>query len=161
EPAFFVPSGSISGVHGLKRAKHFIAKDGSFKSARFKLREHHAPKPGEDRAWSWTENPFIGTPELGGLKIMIMLTSNCDTKDARDGEGSNNEIVETPDGSPSWYAVTDWGASLGKAGGFLKRDRWDWNGYRVQTAKFVHMTPGGAIDWGFRGKHQRDITAGV
>lgn len=161
EPTFFVRSGSVNGVHGLKRASHFISKDGSFESARFKLREHRAKKAVNNQLWSWIDNPFVGTQALGGLKILIMLMSNWDTKDARDGKGSNTEIIEAAEGSSSWYAVTDWGASLGKSGGFLKRGRWDWNGYRAQTARFVRMAADGTLNWGFRGKHGRDITAGV
>src|SRR5262249_16299126 len=37
EPTYFVPSGSISGVSGLKRAKPFVSRDGRFRRARFKL----------------------------------------------------------------------------------------------------------------------------
>ena len=136
EPTYFVSRGSIGGVHDLKRAKNFISKDGSFQSARFKLRQHHATSDADSTYWSWVDNPFVGTHELNGLKILIMMLSNWDAKDARDGEGSNNEIIQ-PAGSPSWYAVTDWGASLGRSGGFFKRARWDWNGYRAQTARFV------------------------
>jgi hypothetical protein len=161
EPTFFVPSGSIAGAHGLKRAKHYISKTGSFQSARFKLHEHRAKAERDDQPWSWVENPFVGIHELAGLKIMIMLMSNWDTKDARDGEGSNNTMIQLDGSSSSWYAVTDWGASLGKYGGFFKRDRWDWNGYRAQTAGFVQLAPDGMIRWGFRGKHDRDITADV
>jgi hypothetical protein len=113
EPTFFVRSGLFNGVHGLKRARHFISKDGSFQSARFKLREHRAKKAVDNQLWSWIDNPFVGTHELSGLKILIMLLSNWDTKDARDREGSNNEIIEPADSPSPWYAVTDWGASLG------------------------------------------------
>jgi hypothetical protein len=158
EPTFFVQSGSINDAHGLKRTKRFISKDGSFHNARLKL--HHKASDGDvdNAAWSWVDNPFVGTSELGGLKILIMLASNWDTKDARDGEGSsNNEIIR----SGGWFAVTDWGASFGKSGGFLKRARWDWNGYRSQTAGFVRLKPDGHLDWGFKGKHGSDITAGI
>jgi len=161
EPTFFVQSGSINETHDLKRAKHFVSKDASFRSARFKLHPHGSQEG--TGTWSWVENPFVGTRELGGLKILIMLTSNWDTKDARDGEnGSNNEIIRigSADSSP-WYAVTDWGASFGKAGGFFGRARWDWNGYRAQTFSFVRLASDGSLDWGFKGKHGRDITVGV
>jgi len=163
EPAFFVRSGSISGVHDLKRAKHFISKDGSFRGASFKLREESTAPDPDKATWSWVDNPFVTSRELGGLKILIMLTSNWDAKDARDGEGSNNKIIQAHsavDSSP-WFAVTDWGASFGKSGGFLKRDRWDWNGYRAQTPNFARITSNGVLDWGFKGKHDGDITAGV
>ena len=156
-PTYFVPSGMIENVHGLKRAKAFVAKDGSFHTARFKLRERHK------RQWSWVENPFQGSRELGGLKIMMMLFSNWDVKDSRDGNGSNTGILEAShrDASGSWFAVTDWGASFGKSGGFFQRDRWDWRGYRDQTAQFATVRPDGSIQWGFRGKRGNDITAGV
>ena len=157
-PTFFVPSGVIGNVRGSKRTKSFLMKDGSFHNARFKLHRHHKIK------WSWVDNPFKGSRELGGLKIMIMLLSNWDTKDARDGEGSNNEVFEEqqPGGSSgSWFAVTDWGASLGKSGGFFRRNRWDWRGYRAQTPRFATLQRDGSIRWGFRGKHGADIVAGV
>jgi hypothetical protein len=157
-PTFFLPSGAIQDVHALKRAKAFVAKDGSFRNARFKLHRKHKEQ------WSWIDNPFAGSREFGGLKIMIMLLSNWDTKDARDGAGSNNAIYEEPHAdrsSASWYAVTDWGASFGKSGGFFQRDRWDWRGYGAQSARFATLQRDGSIRWGFRGKHGEDILAGV
>jgi hypothetical protein len=164
EPTFFVQSGSINDTHGLKRAKHFISKDGSFRDARFKLHNQEAEAGSDNGAWSWVANPFTGSLQLGGLKILSMLASNWDTKDARDGEGeSNTGIVRsasTP-GSRAWYAVTDWGASFGKSGGYFGRDRWNWNGYRAQTSNFVRLTRDGNLEWGFKGKHGRDISTGV
>ncbi len=156
-PTYFIGDGIIEDAHGLKRAKPFLTKTGSFHNARFKLRQRHKIQ------WSWVENPFLGSHELGGLKILMMLLSNWDAKDARDGAGSNNGIFEPSrsDGSSSWFAVTDWGASLGKSGGFFKRERWDWRGYRDQTPHFATLRSDGSIRWGFGGKHSRDITAGV
>jgi len=162
EPTFFVTSGSISGVHDLTRAKHFISRDGSFRSASFKLHQRDASFDGKG-AWSWLDNPFVGSRELGGLKIVVMLASNWDTKDARDGEGSNTAIIRPRSAadSPAWFAVTDWGASFGKSGSFFQRDRWDWVGYRAQTPSFVRLASNGNVEWGFKGKHGPDITAGV
>jgi len=160
EPTFFVESGTIEGVHGLKRAKRFIAKNGAFSKGRFKLRIKGSADDADDKAWSWNDNPFIGSPELGGLKILVMLTSNWDTKDARDGKGNSNTAIIHSDSNVQ-YAVTDWGATFGKYGGFFSRNRWDWGGYRIQTASFVKMSKDGALEWGYKGKHNQDITAGV
>jgi len=157
-PTFFVPRGVIEKADGLKRAKQFLTKDGSFRNARFKLHQQHKSQ------WSWVDSPIRGSRELGGLKIMVMLLSNWDTKDARDGEGSNNRVLEEPHSgtsSASWFAVTDWGASFGKSGGFFQRDRWDWRGYSAQTPRFAALQRDGSIQWGFRGKHRADIVAGV
>jgi hypothetical protein len=106
----------------------------------------------------------VGSRELNGLKIVMMLASNWDAKDSRDGPGeSNNGTVRpvTAATSPAWYAVTDWGASFGRSGGYFRRDRWDWNAYRSQTRDFVRLTGDGSLTWGFKGKHARDITTGV
>jgi hypothetical protein len=164
EPAYFVSAGTIQDVHDLKRAKYFIAKDGSFRGARFQLHLSGSNKDESNKAWSWAENPFVGSRELGGLKILVMLTSNWDTKDARNGEEESNTGMIRPVSDTSfqpWYAVTDWGASLGRAGFFLKRDRWDWEGYRLETANFVRLSTDGKLHWGYKGRHGDDIIGGV
>ena len=38
----------------------------------------------DEHSWAWADNPFIGTKQLAGLKIVNMLLSNWDTKDRRD-----------------------------------------------------------------------------
>jgi hypothetical protein len=163
QPTYFVAGGTIAGVHNLKRAKPFIARDGGFSYARFKLRDHKALAPLDDEGWSWNDNPFVGTKELNGLKILIMLTSNWDAKDSRDGAGSNTAIYAGRESGASsrHYAFNDWGATMGKWGGFFKRDKWDPSGYRDQTKKFARLSTGQIIEWGYRGKHSTDITSGI
>jgi hypothetical protein len=162
EPSYFVAGGVVTGAHDLKRAKPFLAKDGAFAYARFKLRDHKNLAHVDGPTWSWNDNPFVGSHELNGLKIVLMLTSNWDAKDARDGEGSNTAIYSKPGSSEThFYAFDDWGATMGKWGGFFERDKWDPAGYREQTKTFVRLSPGQAIEWGYRGKHEQDITSGV
>ena len=160
EPTFYVDRGSIEGVRGVKRAKRFISKDGSFRGGRFKLHVKGSADDDGSETWSWNENPFVNSRELGGLKILVMLTSNWDTKDARDGKGNSNTRIIHSD-AKARYAVTDWGATFGKYGGFFSRNRWDWGGYRIQTASFVKMSKDGRLKWGFKGKHNQDITGSV
>jgi hypothetical protein len=70
----------------------------------------------EAGTWSWESNPFVGTRELDGLKVLIALLKNWDLKT------SNNKIVlrETPGGSAAKrvYYVSDLGATLGATGSF-------------------------------------------
>ena len=162
-PSYYVAGGAISGVHGLKRAKAFVGRDGSFRFARFKLHDRKIPAPADGEEWSWTENPFIGTPQLNGLKILMMLTSNWDAKDSRDGKGSNTSIYSNSGtgGGERLYAFDDWGATMGKSGGFFTRDKWDPDGYQAQTRSFARLTADGRIEWGYRGKHGHDITSGI
>jgi len=41
--------------------------------------------------WSWTGNPFVGTREFQGLKVMMALINNWDLKDI------NNKILAERD----------------------------------------------------------------
>ena len=160
EPNYFVAGGVITGAHDLRRAKPYIAKDGAFAFARFKLTDHKTLARSDERTWSWDDNPFAGTHELNGLKILMMLTSNWDAKDARDGAGSNTGVYSKPGTNGFYYAFDDWGAGMGKWGGFFERDKWDPDGYREQTKNFVRGSAA-VIQWGYRGKHGNDITSGV
>jgi hypothetical protein len=163
EPSYFVASGTIAGARDLRRAKPFLAKDGTFTYARFKLRDHKMFAHVDGQTWSWNDNPFLGTPQLNGLKILLMLASNWDTKDARDGEGSNTAVYSKPGsaGNQLYYVSDDWGSSMGKWGGFFERDKWNPAGYREQTKDFARSSAGGTIEWGYRGKHGEDITSGI
>jgi hypothetical protein len=163
EPTYFVEHGTIAGAHGLKRAKPYIGKDGRFRNARFKLRDQKKQSYANQYHWSWADNPFRGSHEMNALRILAMLTSNWDTKDARDGEGSNTAVfLHRGDGAPVyWYAVSDWGSTFGSWGGFFKRSRWDAAAYESQTRKFVKGVDGGVVLWGFEGKHGRDVSEGI
>jgi hypothetical protein len=92
-----------------------------------------------------------------------MLASNWDTKDARDGEGSNTAVfLRREPGPPAYfYAFTDWGASLGSWGGFFRRSRWDSAAYERQTSHFVKQGRDGELLWGFTGKRGPEIRAGI
>jgi hypothetical protein len=163
EPTYFVASGVVTGVRGLRRAKGFVSKDGWFRNARFKLRDEHALVYANEFRWSWPANPFLWSHQLNGLKILIMLASNWDTKDARDAKGSNTAVFLEPSARPETYlySFTDWGASFGSWGGFFKRDKWNPAAYARQTRLFVKGVRDGNVAWGFRGKHNQDITRGI
>lgn len=171
ETEYLINRGQILGAHGLKRAGAMIQGDGFFSDGRFQLRSDH-PKFLADHNWTWNSNPFIGTPQLNGLKILVMLLSNWDTKDARDLTGSgpagtadsNLAIFEDSGqtGPRYLYFVSDWGASLGKWGGLPGgRSKWDCKSYAAQTQDFVQGTDNGIVRWGYSGKHSDDITKGI
>ena len=162
QSSYFVRGGTVTGAHGLKRARPFLGKHGEFAYSRFKQHDSKKVTLVEDMDWSWTDNPFVGTHELNGLKIVMMLMSNWDAKDSRDGKGSNTAIYARSGsgGRELQYAFDDWGATLGKWGGFFSRDKWNAEGYSDQTSSFVRID-GDAIRWGYRGKHNADITSGI
>lgn len=161
EPAYFVPSGKIQNVGKLERAKSSIKSDGSFSDARFELhREKGVKKLDDEQSWSWIQNPFLGTKELKGLKVIMMLVSNWDNKDVRDVKrGSNTAIYRTPtgDGVEDRYLITDWGGAMGKWGGFFGREKWDCKGFRGQTKDFIKGVKGNEIEFGYSGQHNSDF----
>jgi hypothetical protein len=158
QPIHFVPRGRIKGASGLKRAKNHIGPDGNFSAARFQLRDPRI-KFLQDKDWTWTFNPFVGTRELNGLKIVMMLTSNWDNKDARDVDrGSNTGILQdSVQGHKRFrYLVTDWGGSMGKWGTVMGRAKWDSEGYASQTPHFIQKVEGGVVKWGYHGQRTSD-----
>jgi hypothetical protein len=151
EPTYFVADGVIGGVHGLQRARKAIDDSGRFRNARFQLRSKE-PKFLRMVDWSWSDNPFLGTPELNGLKILMMLVSNWDDKDSRDSgsRGSNTAIYQ--EGNLLFYFIDDWGGAMGNWGKLLTRSKWDDDGFYRQSTDFLKVGKNG-LQWGYSGQH--------
>ena len=79
EVTHYVPGGRIEGVSGLSRARSCIRDDGTFEDARFELEDRNVRMFFNEHSWSWDDNPFVGTKQLNGLKMVNMLLSNWDT----------------------------------------------------------------------------------
>lgn len=87
-----------------------IPGKGTFSNVRFEARPDDIKRV---EAWKWSRNPFVGTREFQGLKIMMALINNWDIKD------SNNEIlhVRGPQPDELRYIISDLGATFGHASG--------------------------------------------
>ncbi len=166
EVNYFVPSGSIEGATGLQRAGQCISEDSRFRDARFELDEPGVVKHFDEHSWAWNDNPFVGTRELNGLKIVIMLLSNWDNKDVRDvARGSNTAIFEHRigrDALEARYLIIDWGAALGTWGtNVLSRGRWDCQAYAAQNDQFILGVNGDCVVWGYKGQRTGDAVADI
>jgi hypothetical protein len=165
EPSYYVARGSIDDLGRLTRAREFIKADGSFTRARFeRQKEKGVEELKDEQSWSWVKNPFIGTKELNGLKVIVMLVSNWDNKDVRDAKrGSNTVIYRYPlnSGTEDRYMVSDWGGSMGKWGGFLSRGKWDCKGYQEQTRDFVKGIKGEYFVFGYSGQHTDNFSRDI
>lgn len=160
EPSYFVPSGTIRNVAGLDRARKYVAPDGSFTNARFELKDKSVTKLKDEQSWLWDNNPFVGKPELNGLKIVMMLVSNWDSKDQEmAGKGSNTKIFLVPvrGGTEQRYVVSDWGGTMGKWGGVFRRAKWDCGGFADQSKDFIKGVKGGFVEFGYSGQHTASI----
>lgn len=89
----------------MTRGRNAI-RDEKLEGARFK---RHNRGEQQIADWSWDKNPFVGTKELDGLKIMMEIICNVDLK------GSNQHVYTTPEGEQR-YIAADLGSSFGKAG---------------------------------------------
>jgi hypothetical protein len=166
EVTHFVPEGTIEGVTGLTRARDCIDGDCRFRDARFELEDPRVRMLFDEHSWAWDDNPFLGSPELTGLKLVVMLLSNWDTKDRRDvARGSNTAIFEHPIApwrSEARYLITDWGATMGKWGtNIVSRGRWDPDGFETQTAQFVTGVDGPVIRFAYQGQRTADVANDV
>ena len=161
ETNYFMPSGRIEGASMLQRAGEHIGRDGSFRDACFELDEPDVVKHFEEKGWAWNDNPFVGSRELNGLKIVMMLLSNWDNKDVRDvARGSNTAIFEHPVGTHSWearYLIIDWGGALGSWGSnIFSRSRWNPASFAAQNDQFILGTDGDRVLWGYKGQRTDD-----
>lgn len=165
ETTYFLPEGTIAGATGLQRASACLDEQGRFTAARFELDDPSVRKLFEEHSWAWNDNPFLGSRELQGLKILNMLLSNWDTKDRRDvARGSNTAIFEhdTPGGREARYLITDWGGSMGSWGSnIMTRARWDARAFEAQTPQFVGAVEDGIVKFGYAGQRTEDIATGI
>lgn len=163
EVTHYVAHGRIEGCPPLQRARDAVGEDGTFADGRFELEDRGVRMLFDEHSWAWNDNPFIGTRQLAGLKILVMLLSNWDTKDRRDvSRGSNTAIFEhkvSRWGREARYLITDWGGAMGKWGTtVVSRGRWDLEGFTAQTATFVTGVADGWVSFGYQGQRTVEIT---
>jgi hypothetical protein len=130
-----------------------IAGKGTFENVRFEARPEDVKRLEE---WHWDDNPFAGTRELQGLKIVMAMLENWDIKDA------NNRVllVRGADGPELHHVVSDLGATFGKTGGQnspfsilrnIKGSRNEPEDY--VSDKFVEGVEAGHVRFNFSGKN--------
>jgi hypothetical protein len=133
-----------------------IEGKGSFDNVRFEARPKGEKRLGQ--RWDWSKNPFVGTNELQGLKILMALINNWDI------QNHNNNILLVTDEATgekeARYYDTDLGASFGKEGRFVGHTRNRPNQY-VSDAKFIEGVDHGMVRFAYHGKNQhllKDVT---
>jgi hypothetical protein len=129
-----------------------IKGKGVFENVRFEARPKNVKRLDE---WKWKENPFTGTREFQGLKVMMVLLNNWDIKDA------NNQIFFVQDargGNQLQYVISDLGATFGKTGSlplFWRITRSRNNPEDYEDAKFIDgVKKDGYVDFHYGGKNR-------
>lgn len=111
EESYFLDRVRINRLPKLSRGMDYVGRRGVIYGARFEPRRRDV-KRGD--TWDWDKNPFQGTRELDGLKVLMILLNNYDARSL------NNRVLHVdnaPDGPEAQHVVTDLGATLGRAGG--------------------------------------------
>ena len=103
---YYRPQIHVQGMKRLARGQEFVSGD-----TVTGVRLERARKSDDLNGWSWYENPFTGTRELNGLKVMMALLNAWDLKQINNGSADGQ------------YGVDDLGASFGQTGNSFTRSK--------------------------------------
>lgn len=126
-----------------------IPGKGTFKNVRLEARPDNVERLGE---WKWRSNPFVGTKELQGLKMMMVFLTNWDVLDLQ------NEILDV--GDENHYIVSDLGSTFGKLGNnnlpiiFRLGRRTGSPKHYIRTS-FVKEVEDGEVKLAYKGKNRK------
>lgn len=127
-----------------------IPGKGTFTNVRFEARPEEWDRAGD---WKWKQNPFVGTPQYQGLKIMMAMINNWDLKD------SNNVVIQVGDNGNAElrYIISDLGATFGHASTtplFWRLTRSRNNPTKYAKTKFFEKVKGDRVVLHFGGKNR-------
>jgi hypothetical protein len=103
---YFLAQLHVNDLPPLTRGQGFVRPGGDILGVRLQRPPHGKKRIGN---WNWRHNPFVGTREFNGLRVMMALIRNWDLKD------DNNAILQA-DSDRTIYEVTDVGAAFGSSG---------------------------------------------
>lgn len=118
----------------LKRGQKYVSAGGVVRGARLERKRPPQAKVGD---WDWFENPFVGTRELNGLRVMMALLNSWDLKRI-------NNAIYVVDGERH-YTVSDLGGTFGKTGDAMTRTKGVPKDY--EESKFVAKVTPNAVDF--------------
>src|SRR5262249_1366633 len=146
----------------VSRARIVGEKRIDARDVRFERRDDGYKEVGN---WSWEDNPFLGTRELEGLKVLMALLKNWDLKE------TNNDIrILKKSPGPRIYYVADLGATLGRTGTLLNGmplfgnwpvnlsfapNKAKGNPYAFANERFIKEVRGGRVYFNVRRSHSR------
>jgi hypothetical protein len=132
---YYVARMHVSGMQKLRGAEPSVSPDGTVRDARLKRQDKDEGK--KIANWDWSDNPFVGTRELNGLRVLMALLNNWDLTTA------NNKVY--PNDKERHFVVSDLGASFGKTGGSSTRSKGVLKDYR--EAKFIEQVGPDFVDF--------------
>ncbi len=138
---YFLPKLRVENMPALKRGEKLLEPDGCFYGARLKREPGHVKKVDN---WEWRKNPFYGTREFNGLRVLMALINNWDLKTV------NNLILRRPDSRSSnaaeIYLVSDLGSSFGTSNWIRPLDHAKGNLLSYNQSKFIRKATDEYVD---------------
>jgi len=137
---YFLSVIRVAHLPRLKRGANLVQADGSLCDVVLKRYLDGEKKIAN---WRWRDNPFCGTRELNGLRVLMALINNWDLTD------ENNAIYrETRSAPPAIYMVSDVGSTFGASALTwpLSKARGNLSSYRHSI--FIRKVTPGHVDFG-------------
>jgi hypothetical protein len=141
---YFLPELQVNGLpEHVHRGQKWISANGTMHNVRLKRSGDGEKKIG---TWEWRNNPFTGTRELNGLRVMMAVINNWDLKDLNNAiyrkkhkdEGKAPELR---------YAVSDLGASFGTTNFLPNHEKAKGNLSSYEKSKFITKVEGDQVDF--------------
>ena len=132
---YYLPEIHVAKMPKLDRGQEFVSAGGVVHGVRLERNLKGQKKAGN---WSWFKNPFVGTKELDGLKVMMALINNWDLKEI-------NNAIYRQNGEGNRYAISDLGASFGETGNVITRSKSNLKDF--SDAKFVQKVTDKHVDF--------------
>ena len=142
---YFVPRLRVRGLPPrLHRGQEWVEPGGEVHNARLERYLEGEKKLGH---WDWKSNPFSGTRELNGLRIMMALVNNWDLKNDNNSIYSDSQIGSPKDDRYLVYLVSDLGASFGAGGRSWSMTKSKDNLKAYRRSKFIRETSPVYVDF--------------
>ena len=130
-----------------------IPGKGTHKNVRLEARPDNVKRLEE---WKWRDNPFVGSKELQGLKMMMVFLNNWDVLDLQ------NKVIRV--GDENHYIVSDLGATFGRLGNnnlpvIYRLGRKTGSPEHYSKTNFVDGVENGEVKLAYKGKN-RDLFEG-
>jgi len=133
---YLMESAEVKGLH-LNRGQEHV-KEELVKDARFARKPTGQKKIG---IWNWKDNPFTGTREFNGLRVMMAVMNNWDLKDV------NNAVFLDAKTGREIFLASDIGATFGTNGLSWTKARSKGNIGSFKNSRFILRTSDTELDF--------------
>lgn len=131
-----------------------IPGKGTFQNVRLEARPDNIERLEE---WKWADNPFLGTKQLQGLRMMMVFMANWDVLDIQ------NKVLDV--GNENHYIVSDLGSTFGRLGNnnlptIYRLGRKTGSPKHYAKSQFIRRVKNGMVQLSYKGKN-RGVFKGI